>query len=63
MTRKRFVKLLMAKGYSRNRANILAYLPRHDRMDRFLTARKLAAGSMLLRMGWPPVAQSEVAHE
>lgn len=63
MTRKRFVKLLMGKGCSKNRANILAYLPRNDRMDIFLAVRKLAARSLLLRLGYRPAAQSEVAHE
>lgn len=63
MTRKRFVKLLMAEGCSRNRANMLAYLPRNDRMDRFLVVRKFAAGIMLLRLGYRPAAQDEVAHE
>lgn len=63
MTRKRFVKLLMAEGCSRNRANTLAYLPRNDRMDTFLSARKLAAGNMLLRLGYRPAKEDEVAHE
>lgn len=63
MTRKRFVKLLMAEGCSRNRANILAYLCRNDRMDTFLIARMVAAGDMLLRLGYLPAGRDEVAHE
>lgn len=63
MTRKRFVKRLMAEGCSRNCANILAYLPRNDRMDIFLIARKVAAGDMLLRLGYLPAGRDEVAHE
>lgn len=30
MTRKRYVKLMMARGWSRNQANQLAYLVRKD---------------------------------
>ena len=63
MTRKRFVRLLMAEGCSRNRANVLAYLPRNGRMDRFLIVRKLAAAKLLLQLVCRPAAQSEAAHE
>lgn len=51
MTRKRFVKLMMAEGWSRNAANKLAYLPRNDRMDGFLAVRKVAIAETLLRLG------------
>ena len=34
MTRKRFVKLMMAEGWSRNAANKLAYLCRADAGER-----------------------------
>ena len=30
MTRKRYVKLMMARGWSRNQANYMAYLGRKD---------------------------------
>ena len=30
MTRKRYVKLMMARGWSRNQANYMAYLARKD---------------------------------
>lgn len=30
MTRKRYVKLMMAQGWSRNQANYMAYLSRKD---------------------------------
>lgn len=30
MTRKRYVKLMMARGWSRNQANYMAYLVRKD---------------------------------
>lgn len=51
MTRKRFVKLMMAEGWSRNVANKLAYLPRNDRMDGFLAVRKAVIAEVLLRLG------------
>lgn len=51
MTRKRFVKLMMAEGWSRNAANKLAYLPRNDRMDGFLAVRKAVIAEVLLRLG------------
>lgn len=51
MTRKRFVKLMMAEGWSRNAANKLAYLPRNDRMDGFLAVRKAVIVEVLLRLG------------
>lgn len=63
MTRKRFVKLMMAKGWSRNAANKLAYLRRNDRMDGFLAVRKAVMIEVLLRLGFRQAAQSEVAHE
>lgn len=51
MTRKRFVKKVMALGWSRNAANRLAYLPRNDRMDGFLAVRKVSVAETLLRLG------------
>ena len=51
MTRKRFVKLMMAEGWSRNVANKLAYLSGNDRMDGFLAVRKAVIAEVLLRLG------------
>lgn len=51
MTRKRFVKKVMALGWGRNAANRLAYLPRNDRMDGFLAVRKVSVAEALLRLG------------
>lgn len=51
MTRKRFVKKMMALGWSRNAANKLAYLCRNDRMDGFLAVRKVSVAEALLRLG------------
>lgn len=51
MTRKRFVKKMMALGWSRNTANKLAYLLRNDRMDGFLAVRKASVAEALLRLG------------
>lgn len=51
MTRKRFVKKMMALGWSRNAANKLAYLCRNDRMDGFLAVRKAVMAEILLRLG------------
>lgn len=51
MTRKRFVKKMMALGWSRNAANKLAYLCRNDRMDGFLAVRKVVMAEVLLRLG------------
>lgn len=51
MTRKRFVKKMMALGWSRNTANKLAYLCRNDRMDGFLAVRKAVMVEVLLRLG------------
>lgn len=52
MTRKRFVKKMMALGWSRNAANKLAYLCRNDRMDGFLAVGKAAVmAEILLRLG------------
>ena len=51
MTRKRFVKKMMALGWSRNAANKLAYLCRNDRMDGFWAVRKAVMAEVLLRLG------------
>lgn len=51
MTRKRFVKKMMALGWNRNAANKLVYLCRNDRMDGFLAVRKAVMAEVLLRLG------------
>nr|DAE33654.1 MAG TPA: hypothetical protein [Caudoviricetes sp.] len=51
MTRKHFVKKMMALGWSRNTANKLDYLRRNDRMDGFLAVRKAVMAEVLLRLG------------
>lgn len=43
MTRKRYVKLMMARGWSRNQANQLAYLARKDDPDMTLAVKEAIA--------------------
>lgn len=40
MTRKRYVKLMMARGWSRNQVNQLAYLARKDDPDMTLAVKE-----------------------